>query len=172
MATTISSMRPLLRNEINVPGFAQIPDVTNSDLDGYLKNGFWHLRLRSVMSSYNLDDGSGLTPPASEDVIYQASNEGDLPVELQHLVALAGGFRMIRLKTLNLAVNFRAKAGPVEYEQQASATTLRAVLASLEAELVQLSELYASAWGNAGFYYMDGVLQREASELGGLVAIL
>ena len=32
MATTVSSMRPILSREINVPGFEQLPDITNSEI--------------------------------------------------------------------------------------------------------------------------------------------
>ena len=165
MATTISSMRSLLRREINVPGFEQLPDITNSELDGYIKDGFWHLRLKGMLEDYSQDDGSGLASPPGEDVIYLTSDEGDLPEYFQRLVVFAAAFRMVRLKVINLAINFTAQAGPVSYEQQASATTLRAILDSLERELQQLSELYSDELGRAGFHYWDGLWQAELSEI-------
>ena len=171
MATTVSSMRPIMQRTVNVPGFEQLPDITNSELDGYIKDGFWHMRLRAIMDEYTQDDGSGLTVPPGEDVIYQSSDEGDLPQELQRLVCLAGGFIMLRLKILNLSINFNAKAGPVEYEQQASATTLRAVLASLERELQELEVLYSDELGKAGFHYWDGEAQAAAAMLADLPAL-
>jgi hypothetical protein len=167
MPTEIVDIRPILLREIGAPEPATI-DATPAQLDGYIKDGFWHLRLNAIMAGYSQDDGQGLTPPTTGDAIYLTSDEGAVPEELQRLVALSGGFRMIRLKILALAVNFTAKAGPAEYEQQASATTLRRILDSLERELAQLSNLYSTELGQAGFYYMDGLFQAEVSELQGL----
>jgi hypothetical protein len=164
-------MRPILSRTINVPGFEQLPDITNTELDGYIKDGFWNLRLRSILEEYTQDDGTGLTPPLAEDAIYLVSNEGPLPEDLQRMVCLSGGFIMLRLKVLNLAINFTAKAGPVEFEQQASATTLRAILASLERELQELEELYSDELGKAGLHYWDGEAQAAASMLAGLPAL-
>lgn len=165
MATTISSMRPLLQREINIPGFPQLPDITNSELDGYIKDGFWHLRLKGMLDEYSQDDGSGLAVPPGEDVIYLTSDEGPLADEFQRLVAFSAAFRLVRLKVLNLAINFTAQAGPVSYEQQASATTLRAILESLERELAQFAELYSDKLGKVGFHYWDGMWQAEISEI-------
>lgn len=165
MATAVSDIRPYLSNEINVPGFEQLPDITNSQLDGYVKDGFWHLRLKGVLSEYTQDDGTGLSSPPGYDVIYKSSDESDLPPEFQRLVAFSGAFRILRLKTLNLAINFTAEAGPVSYEQQASATTLRAILDSLERELAQFAELYSDTLGQVGFHYWDGVLQADYADL-------
>lgn len=168
MATLVSSMRPILQRTINVPGFEQLPDITNAELDGYIEDGFWFARLSGMLDAYTQDDGSGLTTPPGEDVIYQVSDEGDLPEHYQRLVCLSAGFKLLRLKILNLAINFTASAGPVSYEQQASATTLRAILDSLERELEQLKTLYSDELGKAGIYYWDGVFQAEAAGLAGL----
>ena len=83
------------------------------------------------------------------------------------MVVIFAGARMISLKILNLAINFTAKAGPVEYEQQASATTLRAVLAILEKRLAELKVMYSDSFTPGALAYMDGTLQRAASEVQG-----
>ena len=74
---------------------------------------------------------------------------------------------MSSMPLLNLAINFTAKAGPVEYEQQASATTLRAVLATLERRLAELKVMYSDSFTPGAFTYMDGTLQRAAAEVQG-----
>lgn len=169
MATLISDLRDELRREINVPGFEQFPDITNSQLDGYIKDGFWEARLLGILKEYTITDGSELVPPAGESVIKQSSNDGDLPEYLQMLVVAFAGIRLIRMKILNLAVNFRAQAGPVEFEQEASATTLRAILDDLSTRIDELKVLYSDEYGWSGFAYFDSALQRDYAILNGLV---
>jgi hypothetical protein len=162
MATTVATIRAQLRREINVPGVETLPDITNSELDGYIKDGFWEARLLGMLSDYTQTDGTEFATPPGE-VIKATADDGDLPGELQILVAIMGAMKMIRMKILNLAINFRAQAGPVEYEQQASATTLRAILAVLEARIQEIKEIYSEEIGGGVFVYFDSVLQREAS---------
>jgi hypothetical protein len=63
-------------------------------------------------------------------------------------------------------VNFKAVAGPVEFEQQASATTLRAILSSMEAQVRELKAMYSDLGGGA-FSYFDAELQRDAALIQG-----
>lgn len=156
MATPISDLRVILRREINIPGFEQLPDITNTELDGYISDAFWEARLMGMLSEYG-SDGTN---------IYLSSDNGDLPEQYQQLVSIVAGLRMIRLKMLNLAINLRAQAGPVEYEQQASATTLRAIFKSMEDRLKALLSIYSDQLGVSETYYYDSVLQREASMVG------
>lgn len=167
MATPISDIRDQLRREINVPGFEQLPDITATELDSYIKDGFWEARLLGLLDGYTQTDGTEFATPPGE-VIKATADDGDLPEEYQMLVAIVGGLKLIRLKTLNLAVNYRAQAGPVEYEQQASATVLRAILSSMEARLEQLKRVYSDKISASAFNYFDGELQREASMLSNL----
>lgn len=154
MATPISDLRAQLQREINITGFEQLPDVTNNDLDGYIADAFWEARLLGLLTGYTIS-GTNI----------QDDDAGDLPEYYQQLVVMVAGVRMLRLKIMNLATNIRAHAGPVEYEQQASATTLRAILAGLEDRINLLKALYSDKIGNGVFVYFDGALQREASIL-------
>lgn len=166
MSTPVSEMRELLKREINVPGFAQLPGITNSQIDGYIKDGFWEARLMGVLSAYTQDDGASLATPV--DSIYRISDEADLPMELQMLVVIVAGLKLIRLKALNLAVSLRAQAGPVEYEQQVSATVLREILQSFERRLQVLFGLYSELATTGAMTYFDGELQRTSSVIQGL----
>ena len=127
MATPVTDLRLQLTREINVPGFEQLPDITSTQLDSYVLDGFWECRLLGMLDAYTVTDGTEFATPIGDN-IQAVSDTGDLPDEYKMLVVILAGVRMIRLKILNLAINFSAKAGPVAYEQQASATTLRAVL--------------------------------------------
>ena len=171
MATVISDIRGQLSREINVPGFEQFPDIKNSELDSYVKDGFWEARLLGMLEDYTITDGSELPVPPGEDVIKNASDDGDLEEWYQTLVVIIAGVRMVRMKLLNLAVNFRAKAGPVEYEQQASATTLRAILDHLQSRLDELKLLYSDEFAGGGFWYFDSTIQRDYALLDGLMEL-
>ena len=77
MATLVSDLRAQLRRAVNVPGFAQLPDITNTELDGYIMDGFWEGRLLGLLGGYTQTDGTEFaTPPGV--VIYKISDDGDL----------------------------------------------------------------------------------------------
>jgi hypothetical protein len=59
----------------------------------------------------------------------------------------------------------------VAYEQQASATTLRAVLKSLEQRLEQLKSVYSDSISPGAMYYFDSSMQRASSEIQGLLEL-
>lgn len=173
MATSIKSMIPSLDRTVNAPGAALYPTATASQKMGYLADGFWDARLAGTLSTYTIIDGGDLaTPDTTSDYIVDVSTEIDsLPEEFQMMVVIFAGARMVSIKILNLAINFTAKAGPVEYEQQASATTLRAVLAVLERRLAELKVMYSDSFTPGAFNYMDGTLQRAASEVQGYLQL-
>ena len=163
MATVISDLRTQLSREINIPGFEQLPEITNAQMDGYIADAFWEARLVGMLGTYTLTDGSELATPPGESVIKLTADDGDLAEWLQMLVVIVAGLRILRMKMLNLAVNFKAVGGPAEYEQQASATTLRAVLAILQARYDELKSLYSTEFPSGAFVYFDAELQRESS---------
>jgi len=169
MATSIKSMIPMLDRDINAPGVELYPTASAGSKMGYLADGFWDARLAGTLTAYTIIDGDDLaTPDTSSDYITDLSTlSEDLPEEFQMMVEIFVATRMIRNKILNLAINFTAKAGPVSYEQQASATTLRAVLASLEKRLIELKTMYSDSFTPGAFAYMDGTLQRAAAEVQG-----
>ena len=174
MATPVSSMIPMLKRELNTPGAEQLPDLGGGDYLGYLADGFWDARLYTMLTDYTLVDGQDLgTPqPAGTDYITdQATKEEDLPEQFQMLVVIVAGTRMLRNRILTLAINYKATAGPVDYEQQASATTLRAILAGLERRLDELKLMYTDDFQPGAMVYFDGVLQRAYAELNDYAAM-
>lgn len=159
MATPVTDLVDALKREINVPGFEQLPDITSAELQGYILDGFWEGKLAGLMTAYDVDMTAN--PPNIED-----SSGGDFPAHFQLMTVIIAGLRILRLKSMNLAVNLRAQAGPVEYEQQASATTIRAILDSLERRYAELRRLYSDLIGTGGFAYFDATLQRETAMIG------
>ena len=171
MATPVQDLIPMLNREINPTGAELFSTMTAATKIGYLKDGFWDARLAGILSSYTVAVGEDITPAQTTGTDYFTdvglSNE-DFPEQYHMLVTLFAGFRLVRLKILNLAVNFKAVAGPAEYEQQASATTLRAVLKSLEDRLQELKAQYSEDFNQSAFLVMDGVAQSTYSLLNGL----
>lgn len=162
--TSVKSMIPMLDREVNPPGGALYPTATGAQKMGYLLDGFWDARLAGTLSSWTVVDGNDLATPVAGDYFITDANETeDLPEQFQMMVVIFAGARMIRLKILNLAVNFTAEAGSLSYEQQASATTLRAVLATLQKDLAELKTMYSDSFSPGAMAYMDGTLQRAAS---------
>lgn len=169
MATALADLIPMLDRELNPLGAEQFQGISAAQRLGYLADGFWDAYLSGFMRKYTLVDGAELDPPRSGDYITdRATLTEDLPKQFHMLVVTVAGFRLLRLKILQLAVNFKAEAGPVSYEQQASATTLRAVLDSLTRRLDELKLLYSEEHAQGFFVLMDGQAQAEYAAIAGL----
>lgn len=173
MATALADLVPMIQREVNPPGMELFPDAGAGVMLGYLEDAFWDVRLSGMLEGWTVvaaADVALATPPASGRHITDVSTKvKDLDRELQMLIVLFAGLRIVRLKIVNLAVNFKAKAGPVEYEQQASATTLRAVLDSLSRRVGELKLMYSENYQGA-FNLFDGELQRDYAVLNDLAA--
>lgn len=174
MATNIQDLRPALKREINPPGAEQFESIGGGELDGYILDGFWESYLLDMLKSYAVIDGADLDTPDPGNTYFitagdtDDTTDTDMADHAQMLVVILAGFRLLRMKGLVLALNFTAEAGPVSYEQQISATVLRAILQSLERRLQELKELYSDELGGGTLVYMDGVYQREAALVEGL----
>jgi len=167
MATLIEDLIPMFNREINIPGDEQLPTLSAANKIGYITDGFWDAKLSEMLQTYTVVDGIDVDPPQTTGKDYitdSATKVKDLPTELHMLVVITAGFRLLRLKIMDLAVNFTAEAGPVSFEQQASATVLRAILANLQMRLNELKVQYSDAFSGS-FHYWDGQAQAAASDL-------
>ncbi len=171
VATPVQDLLPMFKREINAPGIELFPTASAGSLLGYIKDGFWDARLAETLAAYTIALGEDITPAQTTGTEYFTDSgltNQKFPEQFHMMVVLFGGFRMIRLKILNLSVNFKAEAGPVSYEQQASATTLRAVLDSMERRMKELRVMYSDAYFQEVFILMDGQSQATYSLLEGL----
>ncbi len=174
MPTPLTDMIPMLNRELNAPGTEQYPDFGGGDYLGYIADGFWDVRLATMLTDYTILDGLDLGTPVETGTDYitdQATKENDLPIQFQMMVVIFAGARLLRNKILTLAVNYKASATSVEYEQQASATTLRAILASLQRRMDELKIIYSDDFSPGQMNYMDGPLQRAQSDLNQYLAL-
>ncbi len=174
MPTPLTDLIPMLTRELNSPGAEQFPDMGAGDYLGYIADGFWDARLATMLTQYTILDGDDITPTLDSGKDYftdHATTEDNLPEQFQMLIVIYAGARLLRNKILTLAVNFKATAGPVDYEQQASATTLRAILATLQKRMDELKFLYTDDFAPGQLHYMDGPLQRATSDLNSYLSL-
>lgn len=173
MGTLVADLIPMLDREINAPGVELFTTIGGGAKLGYIQDAFWDARLTGMLGAYTIADGADLDPVGVTGKSYftdMSTKSKSLDTEFWMLIVLFAGFRLIRLKIMNLAVNFTAEAGPVKYEQQASATTLRALLASLTARINELKEQYSDDFAVGYFRAIDGMAQAEYAALNDLAS--
>lgn len=171
MSTPLTDLLPMFNREIDIPGATQFATVSAGAKLGYIEDGFWDVRLCGMLGSYTVALGEDITPPETTGVKYFTDQDltgESLEQKFWMMITIFAGFRLLRLKIMQLAVNFTAEAGPVSYEQQASATVLRALLDNLQNRIDQLKVQYSDDFGSDLFVLMDGVAQAEYSALNGL----
>jgi hypothetical protein len=151
MAVDLGDLLDPLTREINSPGVDSFPDATEDELIGHLSDAFWHIVLDGVTAFDDFTEADGL-------ITNNTVGGADLTRDLQQLIVLYAAHRIIR-NQLKGFENFRAKAGPVEYETSQSANLLRDILADMNRRIsIILTNL--SEFGLAEGYYLDMVTTR------------
>lgn len=132
MAVDLAQLIPSLQREINPPGSNVLEDMTPSQIIGYLADAFWEARLDGFLTGWSCDPAGQVTPVESGgDELGRAD---------QALIVLYAGVKILRNQILNTKTAWRAKAGPVEYEYQSSATMLAEMLKQLKDTKARLQE--------------------------------
>lgn len=126
MPVNLVDLIPSLQREVSPPGVNQYVGLTDADWLGHLSDAFWEARLTGILGAYTEQDGV---------VVPLRPGDPDMPRDLQQVIVLFAGFRMALTSFQNINSSFRAKAGPVEYEVQKSAQTLRSLVDALKARL-------------------------------------
>ena len=116
---------------------------------GYLTDAFNMAKLDGFMVGYTLDDTE----------IVADSGGSDLDPKFVSLVILYAAIQILQLQILNTNTGFRAKAGPVEFEQQTSATMLAEMLKQLQATKNRII-LEINQIGATNTYYLDALSVR------------
>lgn len=152
MAVSLEDLIPSLEREVSPPGEDLFPDATESEWLGNLQDAFWDARLDGLLEDYT-ESGGSVTP---------VSGSEDIPRDLQQLVVLYAGIRVVRNHLRALNTLFRSKAGPVEFETQKSAQLLKSILDELHSRknliLTRLSDV-----GSVDSYYIDALIARDES---------
>jgi len=116
MSVDLNEFIPSLRREVNQPGIDVFDDASDDDLLGYMTDAYWEASLDGFFGDWSCDV-DGLVTPVEP-------GGADLPRAEVSLIVLYAGIKVLRNRILNLNTQFSAKAGPVEFEQQNSATML------------------------------------------------
>lgn len=155
MAADLAEVIDSLRREVNAPGEDLFPNATDDDWLGNLQDSFWDAMLDGLISPAAYTEADGVVSPI-------APNTTEFSREFLQLVVFYAGVRIIRNYFSGMNSTFKAKAGPVEYETQKSATVVRDLLAELVRKrnilLLRLSDI-----GMSQSYYVDAVLARDES---------
>lgn len=151
MAVDLNDLIPSVQRETSPPGTDLFADATEDDWLGQLQDSFWEARLFGFFEGYSESDG--LVTPLDAD-------DDDLGREWQQLIVLFAGIRSIRMKLMNTSTNFRAKAGPVEFETANSANLLNEILKELQKKIDLILDNLSSTLGQTQDYYINGVLGR------------
>lgn len=150
MAVDLGDLIENLQAEINPPGSNLYPDAVDDDWVTRLVNAFWETILDGLITGYTESDG----------LVTPSSGTTELTRDLQQLVIFYAGITVVRNSLRDINTALRAKAGPVEFETQKSANTLRDILKELQQRrAILLSRL--SDLGVTDSYYIDGVLARD-----------
>lgn len=156
MAVDLGDLVESVQREVNPPGGTIFPDATEDDYLGFLQDAFWETTLDGLIEGYT--EADGLVTPTDGDT--------DLSREMQQLVVIYAGFKMLKNYLTNVNTTFRAVAGPVEFETQQSAALLTQLMKDLmerrNSILARLSEL-----GEVPSYYYDSVIERTSSNFYG-----
>jgi hypothetical protein len=125
MAVDLYDHVPSLLREVNPPGTNVFSSVSEDDMVGYLSDAFWEASLDGFVQDWTCDEDGQIKP-------LEVGGE-ELPRSQVSLIVLYAGIRVLRNRILNMNTQFAAKAGPVEFEQQNSATMLVEQLKQLRA---------------------------------------
>lgn len=154
MSVDLGDLVESLKREVAAPGEEEtaFPNATEDIWLGNLQDAFWDARLDGMLAGFTESDG----------LVTPVSGTTEITRDLQQLVVLYAGIRIVRNSLRTLNTTFRAKAGPVEFETQNSASVLKGLLDLLmerrHAVLLRLSDL-----GQVPSYYIDAVYGRELS---------
>lgn len=132
MAVDLLDYVPSLKREVQPPGVTLFAD--SLDWAGYLADAFWEARLDGFLEGYVVEQVTAGPPPVYELIPPAGVPDSSPEVSASMaLVVMYAGIKMLRNRILNMNTGFRAKAGPVEFEQQNSATMLAEMLKQLRA---------------------------------------
>lgn len=154
MSVDLGNLVDAARAAVNAPGEDNFPNGTDDDYLLRLINGFWGAVLDGIIVGYSVDDNGIVTPN---------SGTTDLDREFQQVVIFYMAIDVVTNALRSINTMTHSVAGPVEFEIQKSANTLRDVLKELQNRraiiLRRLSDV-----GSTKSSYVDGVLARDLSQ--------
>lgn len=152
MAVDLFDLVESIKREVNPPGYNLFPAATDEMWAGYLEDAFWKARLAGLLEGYTLAEGQ----------ILPMSGSTDVGRDWQAIIVLFAAITIVANELRRMNTSFRAKAGPVEFETQNSATVLREQLADLKAQYLLVLKRLGDV-GEITDSYIDSVAERTTS---------
>lgn len=141
MAVELSTYVESLRRAMTPIGGTLAIEVNDDELIARLVDAFWNARLDGFFPKYTVNEDGRVTPILEGDPEFDRANVS--------LVVLYAAIDATTKQILSTQTKFRAKAGPVEFEQENSATMLVEMLKQLQVTkkrlLDQLNDLDGGA---------------------------
>jgi len=153
MAVVLADLVPSLKREVQSPGTDTYPLADMDDWQGYLADAFWEVVLLGIIDGTVFEEANFEVTPVT-------SGGDDLGRDYQQLLVLWAGARVVSSKILEYNSTFRAVAGPVEFEQQKSASVLTAVLERIQKRLDDILEHLPNNVNTNAVTYFDVISER------------
>jgi hypothetical protein len=176
MAVDLFDLVDPLKREVNPPGSDVFPGATDDDWFGSLTDSFWEVRLYGMLEGWEENAAARGGPPqftegkitpvgAADD--YDAPtgySTEDLGRDLQQLIVVWAGYKIVLARMGSLNTLFRAQAGPVQYETQQAASVLKGLLDTLKARIDEIIR-NMSTWGSGTkVAALDAMVERSYSQ--------
>lgn len=149
----ITELIPSLEASLTIPGqTSPYADATDAEWTVKLTNAFWRAVLEGVIEGFTIDEDGVISPTSGDATISRA---------LQQVVVIYAAINIIQAQLLVLKTNFRAKAGPVEYETQQAASVLTGLLNMLENEKSIILTRISDLGSDTSTFYYDAPWERR-----------
>lgn len=155
MAVDLGEHTDSLRRAITPLGSTAYSNVSDEVLTDYLTDAFWLGRLDGFYVGYSADDEGLVTPIDASDP--------DLDRAWVSLIILYAAVSILANQILATNTKFRAKAGPVEFEQENSATVLNEMLKQLTAAKQRIIDQMLDVSNPSNVYLIDAYTTRQLS---------
>lgn len=176
MAVDLNDLVDNFQREVSPPGTDLYPDATDASWTGGLTDAFWEIRLYGFLAGFEEDAASrggpvdfseGIVTPIGaidgyDDPTGYAIGQ-DLPRDLQQLIVLWAGWKVVLNKMTDLSSMFRAKAGPVEFEVQHAASVLKTILDQLKAKIDFITKNLSTYGVGTNVVAFDSVIESTYS---------
>ena len=155
MAVELSDYTESLRRAITPLGSTKYADVSDDVLTDYLTDAFWLGRLDGFYTGYTANEDGTVTPIEPTDPEFDRA--------WVSLVILYAAVSILANQILATNTRFSAKAGPVEFEQENSATVLSEMLKQLAAAKQRIIDQMLDASNPSSVYLIDAYSTRQLS---------
>lgn len=155
MAVELSEYTDSLRRAITPLGSTTYSGISDTVLTDYLTDAFWSARLDGFFPGYEADEDGAITPFNPDDPEFNRA--------WISLVVLYAAVSILANQILSTSTKFSAKAGPVEFSQENSATVLNEMLKQLAAAKQRIIDQMLDASNPSSVYLIDAYSTRMLS---------